>query len=307
MVDAPAIVQRPTLQQMNLSAGKKARLHRLLYQFGPANGTLLLLPYDHGIEHGPVDFMDNPDSADPSYLFQLAIDGNFSGIVTHTGVAQRYYADFAGQIPLIVKLNGKTAIPPDDAAFSPLTGTVEDAARVGADAVGYTLYLGSPAQDRDMQQLANVRREADRLGLPLIVWSYPRGKPVEEKAGRDSLYAIDYAARMALEMGADIVKINLPKGHKENTKPPDIYRTLEADRAEMTRRVVSSAKRCLVLFSGGSYKDDEALLGDIDMGMRAGAVGVIAGRNMWQRPREDALSVVKRTHELLRRYGAPPL
>lgn len=307
MAGTPSIVQRPTLQQLNLSTGKQARLYRLLYRSGPANGTLLLLPYDHGVEHGPVDFMDNPDSADPVYLFQLAIEGNFSGIVTHMGIAQRYYADFAGQIPLIVKLNGKTNIPPDDEAFSPLTGTVEEAARVGADAVGYTLFVGSPSQDRDMQQLAAVRKETERLGLPLIVWSYPRGKPVEEKAGRDSLYAVDYAARMALEMGADIVKINLPKVHKENSKPPDVYRELEADRAEMTRRVVSSAKRCLVLFSGGSYKDDEALLADIDMGMRAGAVGIIAGRNMWQRPHDDALSMVKRTHELLRRYEAPPL
>lgn len=299
------MVKRPTLAELNLSTGKKTRLYRLLYQFGPANGTLLFLPYDHGIEHGPIDFMDNPDSANPHYLFELAVEGRFSGIVTHTGVARRYYPEYAGRLPLVVKLNGKTTIPPDDEAFSPLTGTPEEAAGLGADAVGYTLYTGSPSQDRDMRQLADVRREAEKLGLPLIVWSYPRGKPVEEKGGRESLYAVDYAARMALEMGADIVKINLPKGHKEGSKAPDVYKSLEGERAEMTRRVVASAERCLVLFSGGSYKDDDSLLNDVDMGMAAGAVGLIAGRNMWQRPREHALPIIERAHQILARYGQP--
>jgi class I fructose-bisphosphate aldolase len=298
-------VRRPTLEELHLNTGKKARLRRLLYQAGPANGTLLFLPYDHGIEHGPIDFLSNPESADPSYLFRLAVEGRFSGIVTHTSVARRYYPEFAGKVPLIVKLNGRTAVPSDDEAFSPLTGTVEDAVRLGADAVGYTLYLGSPAQDRDIPQLSEVRRETERLGMPLIVWSYPRGKPVEEKGGRDSLYAVDYAARMALELGADVVKINLPKPHKEGSKHPDKYADLEAERAEMTRRVVASAKRCLVLFSGGSYRDDDTFLRDVEMGMQAGAVGLIAGRNMWQRPRAEALPMLDKVRALLDGFAVP--
>lgn len=305
-MQAETMVKRPSLAELHLPPGKQTRLYRLLYQFGPANGTLLFLPYDHGIEHGPIDFMDNPDSADPRYLFELAVAGRFSGIVTHTGVAQRYYPEFAGKVPLIVKLNGKTAIPPDDEAFSPLTGTPEDAARLGADAIGYTLYVGSPAQDRDIHQFMEVRRECEQLGLPIIMWAYPRGNAAEAKGGRDSLFAVDYAARMAMEMGADIVKINLPKAHKEGSKVADAYKQLEGERAEMTRRVVASAERCLVLFSGGSYKDDESLLGDVDMGMAAGAVGLIAGRNMWQRPRAEALPIVERAHQVLARYGAPP-
>ena len=299
------VTRRPTLEELHLNAGKKTRLRRLLYQAGPANGTLLFLPYDHGIEHGPIDFLSNPESADPAYLFRLAIEGRFSGIVTHPAVAQRYYPEFAGKVPLIVKINGKTAIPPDDEAFSPLTGTVEDAVRLGADAIGYTLYTGSPSQDRDIPQLSEVRREAERLGMPLIVWSYPRGRAVEEKGGRESLYAVDYAARMALELGADVVKINLPKPHKESSKHPDQYAELEGERFEMTRRVVASAQRCLVLFSGGSYKDDESFLRDVEMGMRAGAVGLIAGRNMWQRPRAEALPVIEKVHALLDSFAAP--
>ncbi len=296
-------LKRPSLEDLNLNTGKKTRLQRLLYSHGPANGTLLLLPYDHGIEHGPIDFLGNPESANPAYLFELAIAGRFSGVVTHYGLAARYYPPFAGKIPLIVKINGKTNVPGDADAFSPLTGSVEDAVRLGADAVGYTIYVGSPAQDRDLAQATHVRQEAERLGMPLIIWAYPRGSAAEEKGGRDSLYMVDYAARIAVEMGADIVKINLPKPVKEGAQAIEEYAQLQGDRSEMTARVVRSAQRCLVLFSGGSYKTDDALLSDIEMGMRAGAVGIIAGRNMWQRPRRDALSVVEQVQSLLGKFG----
>jgi class I fructose-bisphosphate aldolase len=296
-------IRRPSLDELHLSAGKRTRLQRLLFQSGPANGTLMLLPYDHGIEHGPIDFLDNPESADPAYIFSLAIEGRFTGVVTHAPVAARYYPDVAGRVPLVVKLNGRGAIPSETDPFSPLTSRVEEAVALGAEAVGYTLYAGSPAQDRDIAQLAAVRREAESLGMPLIVWSYPRGKPVEEAGGRDSLYAIDYAARLALELGADVIKINLPQPHKAAaTRHPQDYDALEGDAFEMTRRVVASAGRALVIFSGGSYKDDDAFLSSVEMGMRAGAAGIIAGRNMWQRPRPQALRTIDRVQEILARF-----
>jgi class I fructose-bisphosphate aldolase len=278
--------RRPTLEALNLSAGKQTRLHRLLYRAGPANGTLMFLPYDHGIEHGPIDFFENPESADPAYVFSLAVEGRFSGVVTHANVARRYYPDVAGKVPLVVKVNGRSAIPAETDPFSPITGSVEEAVSLGADAVGYTLYTGSPAQDRDIAQLTEVRQECETLGMPLIVWSYPRGKPVEDAGGRDSLYAVDYAARLALELGADVIKINLPQPHKPAaTRHPSDYESLEADEYEMTRRVVASAGRALVIFSGGTYEDHTSFVGSVEMGMKAGAAGIIAGRNMWQRPR----------------------
>ena len=297
-------IRRPTLDEMNLSAGKKTRLSRLLYNYGPANGTLMLLPYDHGIEHGPIDFFDNPASADPAYIFGLGVEGRFSGVVTHTGVARRYYPDFAGKVPLIVKLNGRSNVPYASDPFSPLTGAVEEAVELGADAVGYTLYAGSPEQDRDIEQLGEVRREAEHLGMPLVVWSYPRGNPIEEAGGRDSLYAVDYAARLALEMGADIIKINIPVVHKSSAaRHPKEYDALEGDEYEMTRRVVASAGRALVIFSGGTYKDDDTFVQSVEMGMKAGAAGIIAGRNMWQRAKEEALPVIKQVNEVLQRFG----
>lgn len=302
MVDVATTPTTSALDDLHLETGQHARLYRLMYQAGPANGTLLFLPYDHGIEHGPIDFLGYPQGADPSYIFRLAARGRFSGIATHLNLARRYYPAVAGQVPLVVKLNGKTAIPPDDQALSPMTGDVESALRLGADAVGYTLYVGSAAQDRDFEQLREVRREANRLGVPLIVWAYPRGEHVEAKGGRDALYAIDYAARVALELGADVIKLNIPKHHKEGSTPPEQYRELEDERFEMTQRVIASAQGALVVFTGGSFHSDEELLADLDMVMRAGASGIIAGRNIFQRTEPEALSIVERVHELLGRY-----
>src|SRR3954452_19890613 len=178
-----------------LSPGKRTRLRRLLFEFGPGKGTLLLLPIDQGIEHGPRDFFPNPASKDPEYQFRLAAEAGYSAIACQIGLAEKYYPDYAGQVPLLLKINGKTDLPPSDEALSPLNASVEDAVRLGADAVGYTLYVGSPAQERDLGQLRQVRQDCDRFGMPLVVWAYPRGSGVAAKGGQNSFYAIDYAAR----------------------------------------------------------------------------------------------------------------
>jgi class I fructose-bisphosphate aldolase len=203
----------------------------------------------------------------------------------------------------VLKLNGRTNVPSSAQAISTLTGTVQDAIRLGADAVGYTLYLGSPRQDEDIAQLNEVRFDADAAGMPLIVWSYPRGEAIEKKGGRDSLYAVDYAARVAEELGADVVKINLPKGTSPDSPAP--YPALEADEFSMARRVVRSAGKCLVLFSGGSRVSDDDLIHKVDVCLKAGGTGLIFGRNMWQRPWDDALSIGTRVHDILGRYGIP--
>ena len=298
-------VKRPTIDDLALSPGKRARLHRFLYEYGPGNGTLLLLPIDQGVEHGPVDFFDNPDSIDPEYQWRLALEGNYSGIALHVGLAKKYFSKYAGKVPLILKVNGKTNIPSDDEAFSPLTSSVEDAVRLGADAVGYTLYVGSPRQDEDIAQCNQVRQECDRYGMPLVIWSYPRGKAIKEKGGQDSLYAVDYAARMACEMGADIVKLNVPKvGGDGADKQPKPYPTLQLSEEEAIRKVVKSAGNTLVLISGGSKIGDEDLLHKARIAMEAGVTGLIFGRNVWQRKLDDALAITERIHEILKSYSA---
>ncbi|MBV9440419.1 MAG: fructose-bisphosphate aldolase [Candidatus Eremiobacteraeota bacterium] len=298
-----ASIRRPTFDDLNLSTGKRARLYEMMFAHGPGNGTLMLLPIDQGLEHGPVDFFDNPDAIDTDWVLRLAVDGNFSGIAYHIGLAEKYHKAYAGRVPLVLKINGKTNVPSDDEAFSPLTSSVEDAIRLGASAVGYTLYVGSPAQDVDLAQANEVRRECDRYGIPLIVWSYPRGSAVKAKGGQDSLYAVDYAARVACEIGADIVKLNVPKSEDAAGASPKPYNTLAMPELDGLRKVVKSAGRTLVLVSGGSKMGDEDTIHKARLAMEAGCVGLIFGRNMWQRAWNDAISMSQRMHALMKEYG----
>lgn len=296
---------RPALKDLQLSLGKKTRLHRLLYRNGPANGTLLLLPIDQGLEHGPVDFFANPESEDPLFQLKLAKQGGYSGIVFHVGLAQKYMRDFAGEVPLVLKLNGKTNVPKDDYAFSPQTASVEDAVRLGADAVGYTLYVGSPAQDQDIRQFSEIREDCEALGMPLIMWAYPRGEAIEAKGGRDSLYAVDYAARVACELGADVVKLNLPDYDETKAESlPKPYDQMKLTAEQAMEKVVKSAGRTLVLVSGGSRISDEDLLDKVKISMEAGVTGLIFGRNMWQRNMDEALKMTKKIKRIMSEYGA---
>lgn len=291
-------VKRPSLEGMSVAHGKRARLYRMLYEHGPGHGTILALPTDQGLEHGPVDFLPNPPSENPDFQIRLAIDGGFSAVAFHYGIAARYLPPYAGQVPLILKINGKTDIPPSDRAFSGLTGRVEDGVRLGADAVGYTLYVGSPRQDEDFNQLTAVRAECDRYGMPLIVWSYPRGDAIEKKGGRDSLFAVDYAARVAAELGADVIKLNVPTfDQKANESSPKPYNEMVLEYRAAVEKVVRSAGQAFVLFSGGSKVSDADLLDKARLVMEAGATGLIFGRNMWQRPIAEGLRL---TNEIKR-------
>jgi len=283
-----------------LAPGKRTRLRRLLFEFGPGHGTLLFLPIDQGIEHGPRAFFPNPASKDPEYQFRLAAEAGYSAIACEIGLATKYYPDFAGQVPLILKLNGKTDIPPSDEPVSPCNSKVEDAVRLGADAVGYTLYVGSPRQDEDLVQLGGVRRDCDRFGMPLIIWAYPRGSAIDGKGGRDSFYAVDYGARMAMEMGADVVKLNMPKIDPAKDKDsPAPYDEGSFTAEDAIRHCVSSAGRSLVVLSGGSKVDDEKLLEQTRFVLEAGGSGVIYGRNVWQREWSEALEIIEQIKEIM--------
>lgn len=297
-------LKRPLLKDLNLNLGKRTRLHRILYEHGVGNGMALILPIDHGLEHGPRDFFANPESVDPAYQLRLAKEGGFSAIVFQIGLAEKYMKEFAGEIPLILKLNGKTSIPPETCAFSPQTASVEEAVRLGADAVGYTLFVGSPTQDRDFIQLAKIREDSQRFGMPLIVWAYPRGEAIDAKGGRDSLFAVDYAARVANELGADLVKINMPEYNKERSRLyPKPYDTLQLNTKEALEKVIASAGKTMVLISGGEEMGDEELLEKVKVSLEAGATGMVFGRNLWQRPLKNALEIAGRIKILMAEYA----
>jgi class I fructose-bisphosphate aldolase len=283
-----------------VSPGKKARLYDMLYTHGPGNGTLMYLPIDQGIEHGPRDFFPNPASKDPDYEFALAASANYSGIACQIGFATKYWPDWAGQVPLLLKVNGKTDVPPSDESFSSVNASVLDGVRLGATAIGYTLYVGSPRQDEDLKQLGEVRADCEKYGLPLVIWAYPRGRDIAKKGGQDSFYAIDYASRMAMEMGADIVKINMPKvGLESDADSPAPYNTLKVEQSEAIRQCVESAGRSLVVLSGGSKASDAQVLDMTKMVMQAGGSGVIFGRNIWQRKPGPAKRIVSQISDTL--------
>jgi class I fructose-bisphosphate aldolase len=291
-----------------LTTGERRRLYELMYAHGPGNGKMMFLPIDQGLEHGPRDFFPNPASADLEFQLTLALEANYSGIVCHIGLAEKHLRQYAGRVPLVLKINGKTSIPPDDLPFSPLDASVEDAIKLGADAVGYTLYVGSPMEADDIAQFTEVRQECRKYGIPLIMWAYPRGPHVEMRGGgRDSLAMVDYAARLANELGATLAKVNLPMppngGSYDPKSPFKVYNTFkDISEEDALRMVIQSAGRTGVLLSGGSKLSDEDLFQKVRLSLEAGIDGLIFGRNMWQRKYDDALKLSREIIETIRKY-----
>lgn len=290
------------------SPGELARLRQIVR----ASGKTMILPYDQFIEHDNRHIDPNPDAANPDYICKLAEEGGYNAVAIHYGLAKRYWSKLAGSVPLLLKLNGKTSIPSQKAPLSVHTSYVEDAVRLGAVAVGYTMYYGSSRQDEDLPQLAKVRKECDRFGMPLVVWAYPRGEFVDAKGGKDCSYLVESAVRMATEMGATVIKANLPvqtgKDFFENKDVPEYYRKLEKElqgmsakeqKWERARRVVEAGQGVPVLFSGGDKVDDDELRENVHACLDAGCFGFIFGRNMWKREHSKAMALSHEFQELL--------
>ncbi|MCX8163460.1 MAG: 2-amino-3,7-dideoxy-D-threo-hept-6-ulosonate synthase [Candidatus Micrarchaeota archaeon] len=237
-------------------AGHKTRLSRIM-----RNGRVMLLAMDQGLEHGPVDF--NEKNINPDYVLDIAAKGGFTGLAIQKGIAYKYLENYAGQVPLVLKLNGKTNIVPKDEAYSAPVATVKEAIKLGADAIGYTIYVGSPNEAKMFHEFGLIRAECEEYGIPTIVWAYPRGKYIPDEKDKN---VVAYAARCALELGADIVKVNYTGS------------------IESFKYVVQAAQKCKVISAGGSKQTDEEFLAKAKEVMQAGAVGFAVGRNVWQHP-----------------------
>lgn len=230
------------------------------------NGKVMLLAYDQGFEHGPVDFDDK--SVNPGYIMEIAKNGYFTGIVFQEGVAAKYYQKESG-VPLIVKLNGKTSFQGEEPLSLQLC-TVEKAAELGAIGVGYTIYIGSEHEEQMLVEFSRIEDEAHARGMIVIAWMYPRGKKV---AGRESERdVVAYGARIGMEMNADYVKVPY-------TGDPESFNW-----------VVRAAGKTGVLAQGGKKVDWENLDAEIAGCMQAGARGIAIGRNVWQDPNPNEIS-----------------
>lgn len=301
-------------RKVDLWTGEKARLRQILRP----NGTSMILPYDQFVEHDNRHRENDSGAEDPDYIMQLAEKGGYNAVAVHYGVAKRYWAKLEGSVPLILKINGKTSIPSQSSPLSVHTSWVEDAVRIGAVGIGYTMYYGTPAQDRDIPQLAQVREQCERTGLPLIVWAYPRGEAINAKGGAETSYALESAARMAMEMGATVIKSNLPKAAPadfvNNDAVPKYFRDLEQDLLKLSpleqkvaraKRVVEAAQGVPVLFSGGSEIGDEDLLENAEVCVDGGGFGFIFGRNMWKRPEKEGLEMTAKLQSILDQKATP--
>jgi fructose-bisphosphate aldolase, class I len=272
--------KRPHITEINLSTGKKGRLHRILHESGLRNGTAMLLPYGLGFGPGANDVLDGNALGSPTDAIRFAFEGSFNGMVLPVDLAEKFYWDYAGELPLIVALNGMAAGPGRSTQPAP-QGTVADAVRLGADAVGYFLYADSPVRDNAFTDYQLVREDAERLGMPLFVWASPRGKTVEEMGGPDSLYAVDYATRTAHRLGADVVTVSFPHPEKVGRRLSDNIPRIFPQEAINT--VVRSADQTLVLVSSGRDISDEAMLIQTRHAMQAGAAGIVFDRALAER------------------------
>ncbi len=286
--------------------GVLANLARLLGHGALAGtGRLVILPVDQGFEHGPArSFAPNPPAYDPLYHFELAIEAGLNGYAAPLGFLRAGAARYAGQLPLILKLNSHEVLHDEADPVSVQTASVRDALRLGCVAIGYTIYPGSAGAGRMYEQVRSLAEEAHESGLAVVIWSYPRGSQLS-KEGETAIDVVAYAAHIAAQLGADVIKVKLPSAHLEQEAARKVYekeRVAVATLAERVRHVVQSAfdgKR-IVIFSGGARTSDRELLEQARAIRDGGGFGSIMGRNSFQRPRQEALELLRAVIEVYR-------
>jgi len=275
--------------------GTRTNIARLL-NHGRLGGTgkLVILPVDQGFEHGPArSFAPNPAGYDPEYHYQLALEAGCNAYAAPLGFIEAGVSKFLGEIPLILKLNNHDVLHDEKDPLSSVTGSVRDALRLGCSAVGFTIYPGSSHSNQMYEQLRAIGEEAKDCGLALVVWSYPRGSALS-KEGETAMDVVAYAAQIAAQLGAHIIKVKLPSAHLEQAAAKKVY---EAEQvpiktlAERVKHVVQSSfdGRRIVIFSGGAKSDEKTFFDEVRAIRDGGGFGSIIGRNSFQRPKGDAI------------------
>lgn len=266
-------------------------------------GKMVILPVDQGFEHGPArSFAKNPDGYDPAFHFQLAIESGCNAYAAPLGALEACARDFAGEIPLILKVNNSDSLYSNKSPISALTSNVEDALRLGCAGIGFTIYPGSSARKDQYEEIRQAAAEAKKAGLAVVIWSYPRGEQIS-KEGETGMDVVAYAAHIAAQLGAHIIKVKPPTAHLEQEAARKVYEsqgikvTTLADR---TKHVVQSsfAGKRIVIFSGGEAKSTDELLGEVTQLAQGGAFGSIMGRNAFQRPKAEAIQLLHKVQDI---------
>ncbi|MCH7566443.1 MAG: class I fructose-bisphosphate aldolase [Nitrospirae bacterium] len=281
------------------NAGTRTNIARFLGHGKLAGtGKLVILPVDQGFEHGPArSFASNPSGYNPLYHFGLAKEAGCNAYAAPLGFLEAGASQYAGQIPLILKLNNHDVLHDEKDPLPAVTGSVRDALRLGCSAVGFTIYPGSAHCSAMYEQLRGIAEEAKSHGLAVVVWSYPRGSGLS-KEGETAVDVVAYAAQIAAQLGAHIIKVKLPTAHLEQAAAKKVY---EAEQvpiktlSERVRHVVQSAfdGRRIVIFSGGAKSDDKNVFEEARAIRDGGGFGSIIGRNSFQRPRAEAIKFLQ--------------
>jgi fructose-bisphosphate aldolase, class I len=277
------------------SPGTLTNLARMLGA-GTLGGTgrMVILPVDQGFEHGPArSFAPNPAGYDPRYHFQLAIDAGCSAYAAPLGFLEAGAREFAGQVPLVLKLNNHDVLYEEKDPAQAVTGSVRDALRLGCVGIGYTIYPGSVHRLDMYATLRALAEEAKANELVVVVWSYPRGSGLS-KEGETAVDVTAYAAHIAAQLGAHVVKVKLPSAHLEQSAAKKVYESQSVPvgtLAERVRHVVQSTfnARRIVIFSGGPAAGDDQVFDEVRAIRDGGGFGSIIGRNSFQRKKPDAL------------------
>jgi fructose-bisphosphate aldolase, class I len=286
------------------SPGTLTNLARML-SAGTLGGTgrMVILPVDQGFEHGPArSFAPNPAGYDPRYHFELAIEAGCSAYAAPLGFLEAGARDFAGQVPLILKLNNHDVLYEEKDPEQAITGSVNDALRLGCVGIGYTIYPGSSHRLEMYATLRQLAEQAKANGLVVVVWSYPRGSGLS-KEGETGIDVTAYAAHIAAQLGAHVVKVKLPSSHLEQAPAKKVYETTGVPVGtlpERVRHVVQSAfnGRRIVIFSGGPTASDEQVFDEVRAIRDGGGFGSIIGRNSFQRKKPDALKFLGTVMEI---------
>ena len=286
------------------SPGTLANLYRMLMH-GRLGGTgkFVILPVDQGFEHGPArSFAPNPPGYDPRYHFQLALDAGCNAYAAPLGFIAAGARDSAGQIPLILKANNSDSLYGGADPIPAVTASVDDALRLGCTAIGFTIYPASGARNDMYEQLRDLAADAKAAGLVVVVWSYPRGSGIT-KEGETALDVIAYAAQIAAQLGAHIIKIKPPTAHVEHAAAQKAMEKagVKTDTlADRVRHVVQSAfdGRRIVIFSGGEAKGVDDVLEENRQTALGGGFGTIMGRNSFQRPHDEAVELLHKVMDI---------
>ncbi len=278
--------------------GSLANLARILNHGRLAGtGKMVILPVDQGSEHGPArSFAKNPDGYDPNFHIELAIESGCNAYAAPLGFIEAVARDYAGEIPLILKVNNSESLFANKSPISAVTSSVDDALRLGCGGIGFTIYPGSADRKEMYEEIAQIGRYAKEAGLAVIIWSYPRGEQLS-KDGETGIDVIAYAAHIAAQLGAHIIKVKPPTSHIEQEAAKKVYQQQGikvATMADRSRHIVQSCfnGRRIVIFSGGEAKTNADLLKEVAELAQGGAFGSIMGRNAFQRPKAEAITLL---------------